>query len=485
MNGLASRQQFLDLIRYLREIADGGPERGAGPSTRSVAGRRAEAPRLRVEDRPCRHDRRPRPRKPRTRRGDLSTASASTATARRTSRARCRLRCRSPRAGSRTAATRTALYRTLTHGFGQMPPQTWMVPSQKYDVIHYIREAFLKRDNPTQFALVDRAYLGRPAQRDDARPRAVEDRAMVGDGLRPDPDRHLRGGRRRHELRLQGGRRPARRRARGASRAAGTGLSSTTTRCAWRLPGAATASSTGTGSTSTAGMRSTPGSSAWSSSPTRSAPAGRIRRPARSTTRASKDATAGRTARCPGRGPITAGSTVTATRSILVVHRRQYRRAGDAGGRDRNSAPVFTPPFDIGPRDERDGLAGRPRAEGSLHTLASGDGARGRGRLPRPAGCARKAPTARRRSEFDGQYSRRDRKARRLRHVRRRLHDRRAVQDAARRDPVLRNDTRRAAGFPTASPCSSATAGSCSTSAGSEPSSRGSRVDDGRGTTPS
>ena len=27
LNGLTSRQQFLDLIRYLREIADGGPER--------------------------------------------------------------------------------------------------------------------------------------------------------------------------------------------------------------------------------------------------------------------------------------------------------------------------------------------------------------------------------------------------------------------------------------------------------------------------
>ena len=34
-------------------------------------------------------------------------------------------------------------------------------PSQKYDVIHYVRETFLKRDNPTQFAVVDRAYLDR------------------------------------------------------------------------------------------------------------------------------------------------------------------------------------------------------------------------------------------------------------------------------------------------------------------------------------
>ena len=33
------------------------------------------------------------------------------------------------------------MYQTLTRGFGQMAPQTWMVPEQKYDVIHYIREA--------------------------------------------------------------------------------------------------------------------------------------------------------------------------------------------------------------------------------------------------------------------------------------------------------------------------------------------------------
>ena len=54
-----------------------------------------------------------------------------------------------------------SLYRTLTHGFGQMPPQTWMVPAQKYDVIHYLRETYLKTDNPTQYASVDRGYLDR------------------------------------------------------------------------------------------------------------------------------------------------------------------------------------------------------------------------------------------------------------------------------------------------------------------------------------
>ena len=40
VNGLTSRQQFLDLIRYLREIADGGPDvRGpCGPTRRRSRG---------------------------------------------------------------------------------------------------------------------------------------------------------------------------------------------------------------------------------------------------------------------------------------------------------------------------------------------------------------------------------------------------------------------------------------------------------------
>jgi len=51
------------------------------------------------------------------------------------------------------------MYQTLTHGYAIMTPQTWMVPEQKYDVIHYIREAFLKPFNPSQYSLMDLAYL--------------------------------------------------------------------------------------------------------------------------------------------------------------------------------------------------------------------------------------------------------------------------------------------------------------------------------------
>ena len=39
----------------------------------------------------------------------------------------------------------------LTLGFGLMAPQTWRVPSPKNDVVHDVRETYLKPYNPTQF----------------------------------------------------------------------------------------------------------------------------------------------------------------------------------------------------------------------------------------------------------------------------------------------------------------------------------------------
>lgn len=54
-----------------------------------------------------------------------------------------------------------AIYRTLTYGMGQMAAQTWMVPQQKYDVIHYIRETYLKPFNKSQLFVVHDGYLAR------------------------------------------------------------------------------------------------------------------------------------------------------------------------------------------------------------------------------------------------------------------------------------------------------------------------------------
>ncbi|MFN3192880.1 MAG: DUF6797 domain-containing protein [Aureliella sp.] len=51
------------------------------------------------------------------------------------------------------------MYRTLTHGAGLMVAQRWMVPQQKYDVIHYIREAYFKDSNPTLYTEVESDYL--------------------------------------------------------------------------------------------------------------------------------------------------------------------------------------------------------------------------------------------------------------------------------------------------------------------------------------
>ena len=59
----------------------------------------------------------------------------------------------------RNGSDPASLYRTLTRGYGMMAAQTGLVPRQKYDLIHYIREAYLKPHNPTQYVAADAAYL--------------------------------------------------------------------------------------------------------------------------------------------------------------------------------------------------------------------------------------------------------------------------------------------------------------------------------------
>lgn len=159
VNQLNSRQQFLDLIRYLIEIRDGGAARAqqlqpsAALLTFTVpeyeqhidhAGligswdddslKRGEATYQRV----CAncHGTKEKP-------GSLPTS------------------LRFAEGKFKNGSDPLSMYRTLTHGFGLMAPQTWMVPSQKYDVIHYVRETYLKPHNPTQFVAVDPALLAR------------------------------------------------------------------------------------------------------------------------------------------------------------------------------------------------------------------------------------------------------------------------------------------------------------------------------------
>ena len=52
-----------------------------------------------------------------------------------------------------------SIYQTLTRGYGSMPPQVNLTPVEKYDLINYLREEFLKEENPTQYIEVDSSYL--------------------------------------------------------------------------------------------------------------------------------------------------------------------------------------------------------------------------------------------------------------------------------------------------------------------------------------
>lgn len=159
VNQLTGRQQFLDLLRYLLEVRDGGQARALElqPPASLVALvipeyeqhldhagligtwndeslRRGEA----IYQRVCAncHGTRDKP-------GSLPTS------------------LRFAEGKFKNGSDPLSLYRTLTYGFGLMAPQTWMVPSQKYDVIHYIRQTYLKEHNPSQFAAVDAAYVAK------------------------------------------------------------------------------------------------------------------------------------------------------------------------------------------------------------------------------------------------------------------------------------------------------------------------------------
>ena len=51
------------------------------------------------------------------------------------------------------------MYQTLTRGWRFMAPQMQLTPREKYAVIHFIREKYLKKANPKEFFKVDKEYL--------------------------------------------------------------------------------------------------------------------------------------------------------------------------------------------------------------------------------------------------------------------------------------------------------------------------------------
>jgi putative heme-binding domain-containing protein len=155
---LGSRQQFLDLVRYLMELRDGGPAR---------AGSLVPPPWLLAQI--------PEYESHVDHAGLISAWNAESLARGEAIYTRVCASCHgSPaREGSLPTALRFAegrfkngsdpysIYQTLTRGFGLMAPQSWMVPQQKYDVIHYLREAYLKPHNPAQYVSVDADYLAR------------------------------------------------------------------------------------------------------------------------------------------------------------------------------------------------------------------------------------------------------------------------------------------------------------------------------------
>jgi putative heme-binding domain-containing protein len=157
INTLASRQQFLDLVCYLIEIAEKGPARAQAlrPDPALLA------PTLSAYEHELDH------------RGLIAALGQKAFERGEAIYGRVCANCHGTKdqPGSLPTAPRFAvatlkngsdpyhLYRTLTDGFGQMAAQSWMVPRQKYDVIHYVRESFLKNNDANKYAGVDRAYL--------------------------------------------------------------------------------------------------------------------------------------------------------------------------------------------------------------------------------------------------------------------------------------------------------------------------------------
>jgi putative heme-binding domain-containing protein len=162
-NLLADRRQFLDLVRYLADVAAGGPDRAATlpPDPAVLAAPTPAAYESDIDHAAFLAD---------WNKGGRSRAALKRGEA---IYGRVCANCHGTleAVGSLPTALRFAegrfkhggdpyaMYRTLTTGNGQMVAQTWMVPSQKYDVIHYIRETFLKDRNPAWYTPITPDYL--------------------------------------------------------------------------------------------------------------------------------------------------------------------------------------------------------------------------------------------------------------------------------------------------------------------------------------
>ncbi|MBC8873101.1 MAG: c-type cytochrome [Planctomycetes bacterium] len=158
VNGLAGRQQFLDLVRYLLEIADKGQDRAR--QLRAVASLYAARP-LPEYEKIIDHA------------GMIADLGGESLKRGEAIYDRLCVNCHGTKdePGSLPTSLKFAsdkfkngsdphsMYQTLTNGYGMMVAQSWMVPKQKYDVIHYVREKYLKPYNTTQYGAIDDTYL--------------------------------------------------------------------------------------------------------------------------------------------------------------------------------------------------------------------------------------------------------------------------------------------------------------------------------------
>ena len=157
VNQLASRQQFYDLVKYVVEIGQGGPDRARQlqPPPESLAlslpeyeqhldhRRMIES----LDDKSLHRGEAIYQRVCANCHGTLEQVGSLPTSRRFASDT------------FKNGASPYALYQTLTRGFGLMPPQVALVPRQKYDVIHYLRETFLRSNNPSQYVDLTAAEL--------------------------------------------------------------------------------------------------------------------------------------------------------------------------------------------------------------------------------------------------------------------------------------------------------------------------------------
>jgi putative heme-binding domain-containing protein len=159
-NQLGTRQQFLDLVRYLIEITEKGPARARELTPDPSLFAQTPVPEY---EKTIDHA------------GLIRALDDGSFRRGKAVYERVCANCHGTREriGSLPAALRFAegkfkngsdpysMYQTLTRGFGMMIAQSWMVPRQKYDVIHYIRKAYLAPHNRSQYTAVDGDYLAR------------------------------------------------------------------------------------------------------------------------------------------------------------------------------------------------------------------------------------------------------------------------------------------------------------------------------------